>query len=78
MDFPQYRRYKNKQSYFKILSEKEFVEYKFTAKQLESHPFLAKILPDRNYIHDMLYDYEPYWEVIEERDLQLFLKEQGH
>lgn len=75
MEFPQYRRYKNNQSYFKILSNEEFEEYKLNGKQMESHRFIAKILPDRNYIQDMLHDYEPYWEKIEESDLQLFLNE---
>lgn len=73
MEFPQYRRYKNRKSYFKILNEEEFVEYKLTGKRLESHRFKAKILPDRNYINDMLYNYEPYWEVIGESDFQGFL-----
>lgn len=73
MDFPQYRRYKNKQSYFKILSEEEFVEYKLSGKRLESHHFKVKILPDRNYINDMLYNYEPYWEVINESEFQDFI-----
>jgi hypothetical protein len=73
MDFPEYRRYKNKQSYFKILSEEEFVEYKLIGKRMESHRFKAKILPDRNYINDMLYNYEPYWEVISEIEFQEFL-----
>lgn len=73
MEFPQYRRYKNKKSYFKILSEEEFVEYKLTGKRLESHRFKVKILPDRNYIQDMLHDCEPYWEVIGESEFQEFL-----
>lgn len=74
MEFPQYRRYKNKQSYFKIVSNEEFVEYKLTANKLESYRFTVKILPDRNYLHDMLYNYEPYWEVLSEKEFKLFLR----
>lgn len=74
MEFPQYRRYKNKQSYFKILSNEEFVEYKLTANKLESHRFTVKILPDRNYLQDMLHNYQPYWEVVSEDEFITFLR----
>jgi hypothetical protein len=73
MKFPQFRKYKNQQSYFKILSTSEFVEYKLTAKQLHSHRFEAKILPDRNYISDMLHEPDPYWEKIDESEFQQFI-----
>ncbi|MBR9832801.1 hypothetical protein [Acidiluteibacter ferrifornacis] len=42
---------------------------KFIEIQLIGHQFLkyemeAKILPDRNYIHDMLLDYTQNWDLI--------------
>lgn len=74
MEFPIYRRYKNEKSYFKILDEHTFIEYKVNINRLESHHFEAKILPERNYIQDMLYDYEPHWEVIDEATFKAFLE----
>ncbi len=74
MDFPQYRRYKNGRSYFKVLNQEEFVEYKLNINLLEEHYFKAEILPDRNYIQDMLHDYEPYWEVVDEVTFRQFIK----
>ncbi|KAA3652390.1 MAG: hypothetical protein DWP98_01305 [Bacteroidetes bacterium] len=71
--FPQFRRYSNELSYFKIWSEKKFDEYKITGKKLEKYEFEAKILPDRNYIHDMLYQYEPYWDLINEEEFNAFI-----
>lgn len=65
IDFPQFRRYKNHQSYFKINSFEEFEEYKCIGEKLEHHLFKVKILPDRNYLNDLLFDYENYWEKID-------------
>jgi len=73
MNFPQYRRYLNGMSYFKILNQEEFMEYKLTANQLEEFHFKAKILPDRNYIADMLNDYEQHWENIDEATFEAFI-----
>jgi len=74
MKFPQFRRYKNGQSYFKIYSESSFMEYKVFGKGLEKHQFEVKILPDRNYIHDMLFDLEPYWEKLDETSFNAFVE----
>ncbi len=71
MDFPQYRRYKNKQSYFKIMSATHFTEYKALGKSWERYDIEAKILPDRNYIADMLHEYEAHWENISAEEFEL-------
>jgi len=60
--FPVYRKYKNKLSYFKINSDSNFEEIKIMANQGSIHTFNAKILPDRNFIYDMLYNYNEHWE----------------
>lgn len=65
MGFPQYRKYKNNASFFIIHDESRFTEYKLENHQFKAYHFEAKILPDRNYIQDMLNDYELYWEKIE-------------
>lgn len=75
MDYPQYRKYKNNQSYFKIKSATEFEEMKLENKVWKIYYFKASILPDRNYILDMTTDYELYWDEITEKDYQLILSQ---
>lgn len=54
--FPQYRKYKNNRHFFKITGTTEFEEISFigTKKLVTRHT--AKILPDRNLIHDLLHE----------------------
>ena len=74
MEFPQYRRYKNALSYFKINSESTFIEYKLLGNKIEKYAVEAKILPDRNYIHDLLYEYGEHWEKLDESSFNAFLE----
>ena len=74
LKFPQYRKYKNGLSYFEIKSDLHFLEYKLNGDQIELYDIQAKILPDRNYVQDMLYDYQDYWEAIDAQSLEAFLK----
>ena len=78
MEFPQYRRYKNGKSYFKINSEEHFEEYKLLGNSLEQYEFVAKILPDRNYISDMLNEYEMHWDKINEDEFKAFVSQHAH
>ena len=70
MTYPQYRKYKNNQSYFKIISKNEFEEIKWENNTWKVYCFEAKILPDRNFIHDMTFDYENHWEIITENEFE--------
>lgn len=54
--FPAYRKYKNNKHFFKIINENEFEEISFIGSKLIVTKHLAKILPDRNLIADLLYD----------------------
>ncbi len=65
MKFPQYRRYLNGQSYFKISSPDTFTELKRSGNFFEVHELKAKILPDRNLIADLLNDYHSFAEAID-------------
>jgi hypothetical protein len=62
--FPQFRRYKNVETYFKIESPESFEEIRgFGSKWImETHP--VKILPDRNFVYDLLYDFTAFAEEI--------------
>jgi hypothetical protein len=64
--FPQYRKYKNGKSYFKILAPDLFEEKRFIGKQLEVRSYKAEIFPDRNFIYDLLLNYSNYADLIGE------------
>ena len=68
--FPLYRKYKNEKSFFKITSISSFEEIIFMRNKATLHLFEAKILPDRNYILDMIYNYEPYWSLSSKEEFE--------
>lgn len=70
MNFPVYRKYKNDKSFFKISSFREFEELKIWGSKYSIHSIKADILPDRNFIHDMLNNINQYWEEIEAPEYQ--------
>lgn len=69
--FPQYRKYKNEKSLFKINSLTEWEEIQIIGTKKMVHHFTVKIMPDRNFIQDMLFDYENNWVKIEEREYEV-------
>ena len=54
--FPIYLKYKQHQTYFKIISLSEFQELRILGNYFNLSNHLAKILPDRNFIADLLED----------------------
>lgn len=75
MRFPQFRKYKNNLSFFEIKSSEHFVEWKKQPVGWEKIEFVAKILPDRVFVSDMLEENSQYWDVITELEYVAFLKE---
>ena len=67
MDFPQYRKYKNIETYFKIISKKKFEELSLFGSQFVKHSIEAKQYPEMLRIMDMLNCEEGTWEVVEEK-----------
>ena len=65
LEFPQYRRYLNGRNYFCFHSMDHFEELRGMGSKwlLENHT--VKILPDRNLVHDLLFDYEAIAEPID-------------
>jgi hypothetical protein len=61
ISFPQYRKYKNEKSYFKVTSRTEWEEIQLIGSKYLLNHYTVKILPDRNLVHDMLFDYEANW-----------------
>jgi len=72
MTFPQYRKYINGQSVFKILSEKECIELKRTGSKIFKYTIVANAFPERLFINDVLNCSENRWVIIHEADFELF------
>ena len=53
-DFPQYRKYSNNKSFFKITSEREFIEHKIIGRYYEHIHIVAKQYPEMVFIQDLL------------------------
>jgi len=69
--FPQYRKYNNEKNYFKIISENSFEEKSFVGKKVLINQFEAKILPDRNFIVDLVFDFSDFAVAISESEYLL-------
>ncbi len=70
MTFPQYRRYSDGKSFFRIDSPGTLVELKLMGSYYQLHRMEARILPDRNYISDLIELGFPGVEIIEENDFE--------
>ena len=68
IQFPQYRRYKNGLSYFKILSAEEFEEIRIVGSQRVVNHIVAKQYPEKVFINDLLFKFEEFAEKITEKD----------
>ena len=55
--YPQYRKYSNNKAFFKIISPDKFEEIQVLGDKISLHIFEAKILPDRNYIADLTFNF---------------------
>lgn len=53
ISYPLYRKYANEKNFFKIISAEEFEELSLIGGKWHLNHFKAKILPDRNFIHDL-------------------------
>ena len=65
MIFPQYRKYTNGSSYFKILSNKEFVELQIIGEKVIQYHVVAEQYPELRLINDMLELQHGHWELID-------------
>lgn len=66
IEFPQYRRYKNGLSYFKINSLVEMEEVKIVGSRRLLQQVKATQYPEKVFIHDLLFNYGAYGEMITE------------
>lgn len=68
--YPQYRKYPHERTYFKIISKDEWEEIQVMGTKFSIHQFRVAILPDRNYIYDLTFDYEKNWIKITEEEYE--------
>ena len=73
MEFPVYRKYKNNKNFFKIINKNEFEEISFIGSKVIVTKHIAKILPDRNLIADLLYDIGNTSEISNQQEFESFL-----
>jgi len=71
--FPQYRKYSNDKSFFKIISTDQFEELQIIGQKFNLHSFEVKILPDRNFMSDLLENQGNRWVVIDGKEYELKL-----
>jgi len=71
--FPVYRKYPHGNTFFKIISESEFEEVQLIGKYYSIITITAKILPERNYIYDLLHDYQNNYVAVTEQEFDEFL-----
>ena len=73
IQFPTYRKYKNNKNFFKIINENEFEEISFIGNKAIVIKHLAKILPDRNFISDLLHDVGNTSELSNQKEYESYL-----
>ncbi len=71
VNYPQYRKFTTNAAYFKILSATQWEEIQVIGKKYILHLFTVKIMPDRNYIHDLTFEYENNWVKIEAEEYEM-------
>lgn len=74
--FPQYRKYPNNKSFFKVLSNDSFEEVQIIGSKYFLTKVVAKILPDRNLIADMI-EATAHWVEIDEGEYTVILEKVG-
>jgi len=68
INFPVYRRYKNKASYFKIVSPVLFEEVMLIGAKKLVKTTEANLFPEKMFVHDLVYNYQAMADEISEDD----------
>ncbi|MGB0805313.1 MAG: hypothetical protein ACPGRC_01395 [Salibacteraceae bacterium] len=61
ISFPVYRKYEGGFSFFKITSSSSFIELKILGEQISKYEIKAQILPDFQFITDMINLHNNHW-----------------
>lgn len=76
--FPLFRKYEHGTTYFKIISIDSFEELKIMGNNYSLKKYKASILPDRNYISDLIKNEGNHWKIIDEWEFNEALKNCEH
>jgi hypothetical protein len=68
INFPVYRCYKNRKTYFKILNPREFEEIQFLGSQKKFRTIKAGQYPEINFIRDLVLNFSEMAEEISEKE----------
>lgn len=68
--FPLYRKYSHNKTFFKVISFDEFEEIQIQGDGIKRFKFVAKILPERNYIQDLISNDQQNWVEIDEEEYE--------
>jgi len=68
--FPQYRKYKNGLSYFKIINALEMEEILIIGSKRKLRTLKAIQFPEKNLINDLLFHYEKMCNEIDEKEFE--------
>lgn len=68
INFPVYRCYKNRKSYFKILNPRLFEEIQIIGNKKIIKQIEVKQFPEMNFIHDLVFDYAEIADEISEAE----------
>jgi hypothetical protein len=75
MEFPQFRKYSNNKSYFKISSFLEMEEIQLIGKYYCFNTINSSKMPDRNYILDLIENNNEFYVTINSEEYLLFLNQ---
>ncbi len=70
ISYPQYRKYPHERTFFKIISPDEWEEIQVMGSKYSIHQFKVSLFSDRNYLHDLTFDYEKNWVEIKEDEYE--------
>lgn len=74
IQFPVYRKYKNNNSFFKILSRTSFEEIQHIGSKAKLNSITATQFPEMNHIYDLVYNYMAFGSEITENEWLEHLK----
>lgn len=66
INFPLFRKYANGNTYFRVNAYDNFDELKIMGNNYSLKNYKATILPDRNYIIDLINNEGEHWKIIDE------------
>jgi len=68
INFPVYRCYKNRKTYFKILNPREFEEVQFLGSRKKMRKIKAAQFPEINFIRDLVLNFSEMADEISEKE----------